>query len=258
MVINTRPFTPSFLIEYLYPHYFNPVSIILPKAKRISWASALVSMFHLNVLLLIILTILIVFLLNFLWHKKQADGAPVALEILAYFLLNSTVSMQRYADAHRSLLTTWSIFSIVIMSVITGSMYSHIIVARYDADLDSVDQLLETSYQIPIIRQRYSLFEIYKKEEHGLRNGTHTQSIGLSDQYWRLMPKFVVFETLQEIFELIEANEQFAFMQTNGHCEYFVARERIADRDMSPMYHLMKEIVGEHETGSAFWGWEFR
>lgn len=242
MVINTRPFTPSYLIEYLYPHYFNPVSIILPKSQKISWARSLVKVYRLDALIPIAILILIVLLLNILLHRRRRrsnqHNAP-GLEILSYILLTSYKSTLNYRNSHRFLLVTWSISCIILMSVITGSMYSHVLTAGYDVDVDSVDQLMETDYRIPIIRQRYSLFQIYK------RSGNKTKSGMLSDQYWRLMNKFVVYESLKEIFELIDRNAPFAFLQTRGHCRYFEARKRFAGPDGGPVYHLMKEIIGE-------------
>lgn len=238
MVINTRPFTPSYLIEYLYPHYFNPVSIILPKSQRISWATGLMRVFHLDVFVPLGITILIVLWLNYRLHRRrQTNDAPL-LEILAYFLQNSYCPTLSYCSHHRFLLVTWSIFTIVIVSVITGTMYSHVVVAPYEKDIDSVSQLMQTKYRIPIIRELYSLFEIYKKKDS--QNGDDTGM--LSPKYWRLMPKFLVYESLKDIFELIDRNEPFAFMQTNGHCEYFAAKKRA--KDGGPVYHLMKEIVG--------------
>lgn len=241
IVINTRPFTPSYLIEYLYPHYFNPVSIFLPHASRISWSKSLLGAYEVEAMVTIFMTLLIALLVNTFLHKRQKtsikDKAPL-LEIICYFLQNSYLSTLHYGNTHRLFLITWSFFTLVIMSVINATMYGYYVLPRYNKEIDSVDQLMETSYQIPITSQRYSLFTIYKK------NSTATSAM-LSDQYWRLMPKFVVAESLTDIFQLIEENQEYAFMQTNGHCEYFVSQKRFAGRDGGPLYHLMAEIVGE-------------
>lgn len=241
IVINTRPFTPSYLIEYLYPHYFNPVSIFLPHATRISWSKRLLGAYEVDAMAIIFTTLVIALLVNTLLHRRQKtslkDRAPL-LEIICYFLQNSYLSTLRYGNTHRLFLVTWSFFALVIMSVVNATMYSYYVVPRYNKEIDTVDQLMETSYQIPITSQRYSLFTIYKQ------NSTASSAM-LSDQYWRLMPKFVVAESLTDIFKLIEENREYAFMQTNGHCEYFVSQKRFAGRDGAPLYHLMAEIVGE-------------
>lgn len=248
LVINTRPFTPLYMIEYLYPHYFNPVSIIVPKARRITWSTSVFSAFKVNAMLPILITSLIVLLINTLLHRMRGSNnrhVSPALEIISHFLLSSYTSTVRYRSSHRSMLITWSFFSIVIMSVMTGAMYSHLVVVRYGSDIDTVDQLMKTPYRIPITRQRYSLFEIYQNKASN--ETTAPKPIMLSDQYWRLMPKFIVSESQKDTFELIEHNQQFAFMQTNGHCEYFVSKKRFQGPDNGPVYHLMKEVVGKAE-----------
>lgn len=184
------------------------------------------------------ITILIVVLFNCFLHNRFARNGEAFLEVFSYLLLISFVPTVNYHSAHRFFLITWSIFCIIILSIITGAMYSHFMVVRYKADVDSLAQLMQTDYQVPIIRQRYSLFEIYKQNNSAAAGK-------LSNQYWQLMPKFLVRESLEDIFGMIERKERYAFMLTNGHCEYFVAKNRFAGPHGGPIYHLMKEIVGE-------------
>lgn len=237
MVINTRPFDPSFLIEYLYPHYFNHLSIFLPKASRRTLAKNGMAAFAWDARVVIICIIIAVLLLNYCLHKKQSSSKSSWLEILAYFLQHSFTSSRQYSTIHRVVLVTWSIFTLVIVSVITGRMFSDILLVRYHPDIDTLHDLMLSGYQIPITRERYSLVELFNK------NNSKPYTARISQEYWDLMPQFLIFETRQEIFELVEQNQRYAFMHPTGYCEYFVARKQFQAADGGPVYHLLKEIV---------------
>lgn len=241
LVINSRPFTPSFVIEYLYPHYFNPVSIFLPKAEMISGSIYLLQPFKWNSKIALFWTILTAILVNvMLYRTYSAPSTPRSrcpsptLEIIAYMLLVSFTSTAAHPHPHRLFLTTWSFFAVIIMTIVTGNIYSNLVVVRYDEDVNSVDELLRrTPYRVPITSQRYSLFEIYRQEGK------------LSEQYWRLLPRFTIVESRQDIFRMVSQNQKYAYMLTNGHCEYIVSEKQFASEDGGPLYHLMKEVIGE-------------
>lgn len=239
MVINSRPYTPSFLVEFLYPHYFNHLVIFLPKAGRKTWTKNGMAAFAWEARVVIVFIIILVLLLNYWLHKKQSSSKSFFLEIFAYFLQHSFTTAQHYTAVHRRFLVVWSIFTLVIVNIITGRMFSEILLVRYHPDINTLQELMQSGYRIPITRERYSLLDVYDMDESG------SSTYRANQAYWDLIPQFLVFETRSEIFKLIEQNEKFAFMFPKVYCEYFVRKKQFQGADGGPVYHLLEEIVSE-------------
>lgn len=233
MVINSRSYSPSFVVEYLYPYYPNPVSLIVPKAEPIYWTTAVMDSYHWSLKVVLTITFFLVFLINHLLHPRSTSVHFSILEVFSYLLLFSFTSNRNYRGIHKFFLITWSLFCIIFASIINGGLYSNFVVVRYAKDINTLDELLQTDYQIPITRARMSLLEM---------NSAPTKM--LSKQYWKLKSRFVIFESLAKIFEQIEMNEKYAFLQTNGHSEYFVSKKQFDSEAGGPIYHLMTETVG--------------
>lgn len=244
LILNTRPPSPTYNVEYLYPHYLNPVMIFLPKAKTISGFSNILKVFQTIPQIGIILSLIVAMVFNWIMYKMVRTAAgtrsllDAGMEIYSYFLLMSYKPTTSYSISHRIFLLSWSILAIVVMSLVTGSLFSQLVVVSYQPDIDAIDTLMKSSYKIPTTKERYSMFVWYtENKDSGLTK--------MNDQYYRLYPLLEVVGSQKDIFDIIERNDQeHAFMITRGFCEYFVAKKRFANRG-KPFYHLMKDTVSK-------------
>ncbi|XP_015838793.2 uncharacterized protein LOC107398622 [Tribolium castaneum] len=233
ILIKSEQFTvDDQIVENLYPHTQNDLSILVPKASEIPVGELMAAIYKPSTWALNVTISLIVFLLVVTVRKlckQRIIIKDVFFEVWSVLVINHVIHFPRHS-LERLLIFGWILSCFVVNMFLQTKITSFLAIRLNHPDINTIEQLFESG--LPL----YSLPN-YAEEVQKKYNGTQYEKFTLA-----LLPLASNEGLMDQMTYKADVSQLPAFIIEHD-IALFVSRCKNLRRNGAQMYHLVKESI---------------